>query len=172
MNERLIANKLAALTVALSDRLAEVSSSHHALLATLRHRGPLPVTDLAAIAGLSQPATTRALQELQRQALVEPIPTPGRQRPYRLTADGLCAARDTEEQRLGVTRALVNGLCDTERQTLDHLLTRLLTDLTPDTAGARHICRLCDHAVCAGPACPVGSQARALSKNAAQDNTE
>ena len=164
MNESLLANKLGALVVAVSDRLRDVETSAHAMTLTLHHHGPMTVTELAAVVGLSQPAATRALQDLRRDDLVEATVDRGRQRPVRLTVRGTAAARSLEEARRARLLGCLGALEPTDHRVLDGLLTRLLEGMTPDQAGARRICRLCDHALCDGPDCPVGSRARTLDQ--------
>ncbi|MGH6948286.1 MAG: hypothetical protein ACREDZ_13225, partial [Kiloniellales bacterium] len=60
--------------------------------------------------------------------------------------------------------ALAAPLAAGEARQLSSLLARLLAAATRSRAGARRLCRFCDHGICQGASCPVGSRARALEK--------
>ncbi|MGI3168295.1 MarR family winged helix-turn-helix transcriptional regulator [Pseudooceanicola sp. C21-150M6] len=166
MNETLLANHLGALAVRLLDTVSQTSAlsdSSRALLETLRFHAPLPATRLAAIAGLSQPATQRALDRLRDDGLVH-WPDTGRTRPADLTPEGLRRADDLVATRDDVLRQATSALSAAEQAQLAPLLAKMLTTLTPSPEAARHMCRFSDHALCDGPACPVDTRARALSE--------
>ena len=90
----------------------------------------------------------------------------GRESRLALTPAGQALARSIQDRRLSGIAALTGGLSDAERQTLDHLLDRLLAAPVTDRAYARHVCRFCDHGLCDGPDCPVGCAATALEQQA------
>ncbi|UUX49632.1 MarR family transcriptional regulator [Nisaea acidiphila] len=165
MNTKLLANHLGALATALGDRVsARVpgSESSRALLATLAHWEPVSATDLARIVGLSQPAATRALEKLRAEGLVD-WPASGRTRPVNLTPHGREIAAAQEQARYDVLSDAISALSDNEQEVLETALINMLARLTESPAAARHLCRFCDHGLCDGPACPVGTRARALA---------
>lgn len=164
MNDSLIANHLGALAVRLADGMAAtspLSDSSRALISTLHYWGPMSATELAGIAGLSQPAATRALDRLRREGSVD-WPDSGRTRPVSLTAAGRDRARDLMGRRDAFLQKSLAALTGEERAVLSPLLERMLAGLTGSEGEARHMCRFCDHVLCDGPACPVGECVRAM----------
>ncbi|SMF02045.1 DNA-binding transcriptional regulator, MarR family [Tistlia consotensis] len=164
MHDDLTANLLGALATALSDRSQQgfepLSPSSAAALLTLRHHGPLATTALAAILNLSQPAATRLLDRLEAEGLVaRKAEAAGRSVPLALTAAGRRRAERLQAARLAASRRALEALSTAERGTLHKLLAKALGGLTEDRSQARHLCRFCDHGLCDGPACPVGSAA-------------
>ncbi|MGI3169920.1 MarR family winged helix-turn-helix transcriptional regulator [Pseudooceanicola sp. C21-150M6] len=141
-----------------------MSDTSRALVETLYFWGPMPATDLAAIAKLSQPSVQRALDKLREQQLVT-WETRGRTRPVSLTSEGQACAADLVAIRDRVLQQATACLNAEEQAALAPLLDKMLTALTHSAETARHMCRFCDHDVCDGPACPVGETARALTKD-------
>ncbi|WP_207456682.1 MarR family transcriptional regulator [Azospirillum sp. SYSU D00513] len=169
-DERLLANKVGALWATLSgaveDAFAPLSNSSAAALLTLLHWGPTAATALGAVIGLSQPATARLLEKLAADGHVERRPRPrgGKEVPFALTESGRERAEALQQGRLDACLRLLAPLDPGQRALLDGLLTAMLAapvaDQTPVRAYARHVCRFCDHGVCDGPLCPIGSAAR------------
>jgi len=166
MNIDLLSNHLAALASGLSDRMAAASSlseSADAALLTLRHFAPLPVTELARILGLSQPAATRLVAGLRRDGLVAETDSNTRLRPLSLTIAGRERATALQRARAAEIADLLALLPPADQQALDRIIRRLLVPLTESPAQARHLCRFCDHGLCRGDACPVGCEARRMT---------
>jgi DNA-binding MarR family transcriptional regulator len=153
------ANKIGVLAFCVPDTSQQgtYSSSATSALLTLLDRGDMSVTELAAIIGLSQPATTRLISKLTSSGLTRQQNDGGRTKPVGLTAKGgrrAAKLKHTRQENLG---ALLSPLTDKEIRTLDHLLNKMLSCVADDRAQARHLCRQCDHDVCSGSTCPIGS---------------
>src|SRR5579859_6093093 len=88
----LLANKLGALGALLFDQmegaLGDLSPSAAALLLAMRYRAATTATELAAVAGVTQPTAVRVLDGLVRRGLIERRPRIGRIAPLRLTRAG------------------------------------------------------------------------------------
>ena len=77
--------------------------------------------------------------------------------PLTLTPKGRRQARRLSERRAARAAARLDVLTLEERRALDRLVTKLLHGAVEQRADARHLCRFCDHALCRGAGCPVGS---------------
>ena len=161
-------NKVGALAVllidALAKALADYSPSAASLLLTLHYRGSMTATELAVVVGISQPTAVRVTDRLVRLGLIQRQAHAGRTTPLRLTRAGERRAAGLQRDRLKAMRRLVNVLDGTERKHFEHAVNKILRDATLSRAFARTTCRLCDHSVCVGQLCPVGSKASALSR--------
>jgi DNA-binding MarR family transcriptional regulator len=165
------ANKLGALGLLLTDAmgaaLGDLSPSAAALLLTLRYRGDMTTTALARIAGISQPTAVRVADGLVRRGLILRQDRAGRTAPLRLTRMGARQAEALQRARLKAMERLLAGLSATERAAFERTLDKLLAATTGSRAFARTTCRLCDHAVCDGRLCPIGTRASELERAAA-----
>jgi len=163
-----IANKLGALGVLLMDAmetaLGELSPSAAALLLTLRYRGAMTTTVLADIAGVAQPTAVRVADGLVRRGFVERQGRAGRTAPLRLTQAGMRKADALQRARIEAMEGLLAGLAASDRAGFERTLDKLLAGATRSRAFARTTCRLCDHAACVGPFCPIGSRASELER--------
>ena len=163
----LLASKLGALGVLLSDlgeRVAgDLSPSAAALLLTLRFRSALTATVLADIAGIAQPTAVRVLDGLIREGLVVRQARTGREAPVRLTRLGRQRAQRLLSARLQAFRRLLAALPGDDHIRLEGMIDKLLAAATTSRAFARTTCRLCDHATCDGPRCPIGTRATELA---------
>lgn len=166
-------NHLGALAILIEDRLGrafgDLSSSACAILLTLRHWQPLSVSEIAAIVAVSQPTVTRVVDGLVRAGLVERGSKQGRRVCLALTAAGGNQARVLAAGRARVLSELLDALDDRDRNELERLVALLLAAATGSRAEARTTCRFCDHAVCDGPKCPVGTKARAIEARSRAD---
>ena len=166
----LTANKLGALWTTLEEAmdpvLVKLSPSSTALLIWLYHWAPKGVVELARVVRLSQPACTRAVASLVKQGLVRKTIISGKQIELHLTARGRLAAERMQLGRQQACASLLNTLTRTEREQLDQLLDKLLRAPVTDREYAMHVCRFCDHALCDGPACPIGCRATELEREA------
>lgn len=165
------ANRLGALWStldrALSATLEDDSPSTAAILLWLHHWAPAGVVELARVVGLTQPACTRALDRLVERGLVERTIHSGKDVRLALSPRGRTQARQLQQRRHRACGALLQALSADEQAQFARLADKLLQAPVADRAYARHVCRFCDHAVCDGPACPIGCRATALENGAA-----
>ena len=165
-------NHLGALAILVEDRIgrafADLSPSACAILLTLWHWQPLAVSEIAGIIGVSQPTATRVADGLVRADLVARGPKQGRRVCLTLTNKGRTRARRLATARERVLSSLLEALNDRDRDEFERLVSLLLGAATGSRAEARRICRFCDHAVCDGPKCPVGTKARAIEARASR----
>jgi DNA-binding MarR family transcriptional regulator len=170
----LAANKLGALSVLLADwveaALGDVSPSAAALLLTLRCNGTMTASALAPILGVAQPTAARVAQGLARRGLIAARAREGRTAPLTLTREGRRRAEQLTRARLAAVERLLAPLSGKKRARLERLIDTLLGEAAVERAQARRICRLCDHDICAGPLCPVGSRASAIERAEAPGN--
>ena len=168
----LAANKLGALSVLLADRveaaLGDFSPSAAALLLTLHYHGAMTASALAPILGVAQPTSTRVAQGLARRGLIAARGREGRTAPLALTREGRRRAEQLARARLAAVERLLAPLSGKKRARLERLIDALLGEAVEQRALARRICRLCDHDICTGPLCPVGSRASAIERAEAQ----
>jgi len=161
-------NKLGALGLLLTDAihgvLGEHSPSAASLLSTLYYQGPMTATALAEVGGIAQPTAARVTGRLIRQGLIQREAHTGRTAPLRLTRLGKRQARTLQRVRLMAMNRLLSGLSKTERFHFEEAIDKILRHATHSRAFARTTCRLCDHSVCSGRLCPVGSKATALER--------
>ncbi len=161
--DALAANKLGVLWTTLEAALApafgELSPASAAMLLWLHYWAPLGVVELARVAGLSQPACSRAVDRLEQLGLLHRGAAAGKEVPLVLTPEGSALARELQAQRLRACDRLLAPLTPPERRSLLALVDKLVAAPVQDRAYARHVCRYCDHGVCDGPACVVGCRA-------------
>ncbi|MCW5746578.1 MAG: MarR family transcriptional regulator [Alphaproteobacteria bacterium] len=158
------ANLLAALAIAIGDQLRDrhLSPSAVAALLTLAQWQPMGMQELAGVIGLSQSAAVRLVDDLAAAGLVRRLGKKGRAVPLGLTALGQRRAQTLQARRLAVAGRALAALGRDESAGLEKALPGLLAALTSGRAGARHICRLCDHGLCRDGGCPVGAAATAI----------
>ena len=163
------ANLLGAAALAVNDSmLAAVARSGlpapsgAAALVVLLTAPGVGVTELGRRIGLSQSATTRLIDTLETDGLVARRASAGRQVRVHLTRRGRSRAQQTLAARCEPLLDVLSELDEAGQRDLDRLLRVLLTGLYQRSAGADHVCRLCDRACCtAGAVCPVGVAERA-----------
>jgi DNA-binding MarR family transcriptional regulator len=164
----LCANKLGALGVLLSDAVEKAFGEHSpsgaSLLLTLHYQGPMTATALAAVGGIAQPTAARVTGRLVHHGLIQRGPHTGRTAPLRLTRTGKQQAVALQQGRLRAISRLLDALSETESVQFERALDKILQHATHSRAFARTTCRLCDHSVCSGRLCPVGSKATALER--------
>jgi DNA-binding MarR family transcriptional regulator len=161
----LLANKLAALAIAIDDRTdagARRSRSAAAALQTLRYWGPLTATELARILGVSQPTMVRVVDGLIRERLVIRRGKQARRVALELTRAGRSEAERLRRARLADVSSLLSALDVEQARSFEVSVDLLLAAITDGRPTARRICRFCAHDICDGPACPVGSRATTL----------
>ena len=164
----IIENHLSALGALVQDRMAAgfggLSPSASAILLTLANRGPLPVSEIAAILGVAQPTASRLLDGLARDGLVARGEKRGRQVSVAPTRAGAQRARALQRGRMALAADLLAPLDSRERAALGKSIAKILSGATGSRAFARTACRYCDHGVCQGDDCPIGSRAAAIER--------
>jgi DNA-binding MarR family transcriptional regulator len=159
-------NVIGAMAIALADTLrtateaaAEMPASFPAALAALRTWASGRTVDvLAEGLRVSHSRTVRVVDRLERDGLARRRPDPEDARAVRveLTPAGRRAADRVLAARAVALDDALSGLTSPQRAGLSELASAVLTELTPDRATARGICRLCDPDACGHPDhCPV-----------------
>lgn len=120
------------------------------------------VGDLAAVVGLSQPATVRLVDRLVDEGLLRREAGPDRRTvALELSEAGSRTAAAVLEARAEALDPLLSDLSSQESETLTRLLGRVAAGLAQDRADAVRVCRLCDRDVCySGPGCPLEDTSR------------
>jgi MarR family transcriptional regulator, negative regulator of the multidrug operon emrRAB len=166
-------NLLGALVVALGDSMRtniESASGQGvtaaAALATAFAFPGRSVDHLRKIVGLSAAGTTRLVDKLQADGLIERRASldDGRSRAVLLTKAGSKSANAVLKARRSVYSRALAALSTRERRQLEHMLDTMLTALTPDRATCELTCRLCDIAACPQDVCPVELAALRVEK--------
>jgi DNA-binding MarR family transcriptional regulator len=163
-------NKLGALGLLLTDSLENISDglslSATALLLSLFYHPEATATELAKIVGVSQPTAVRVLDGLVARGLIKRKDRAGRITLLGITAAGRKRAQALQVRRLRATKILLSALTAAERKNFERTLDKLLASATSSRAFARTTCRLCDHALCDGPLCPIGTRATEIERRA------
>ena len=169
----LMANKLGALGILIADAmesvLNDVSPSAASMLSTLFYRPNLTASMLAEIVGVTQPTATRVLDGLVRHGWIERQERQGRATPLRLTTAGEERAVALQSARHAALSHLTASLSKYDKEAFDQILDSVLAEATTSRSFARTTCRLCDHAACDGPSCPIGSRATELERQGKPD---
>ena len=157
-----LANQLGALALILTDRVEKAmdgrSSTAAAILASLRHQGPMTGTGLARVVGVAQPTCVRVVDGLAAEGLVERGPKSGRDVMLQLTPRGAAEAERLGKARLAAIYPLLDDMTLGEGVTLGMMAAQLMAAATDSPQSGKRHCRLCDHGICNGEACPVGAR--------------
>lgn len=155
------ANLLGVLSLLVQDRVQEAltetlprSPSVAAAVVGLGTWPGLSIDELSRVLGLSHSATVRVVESLVSDRIVQK--TAGNDRrsvSLRLTRSGRRLFDRLREQRRAVLYEILEKLTARERGELHEALVRILEDCASTVEEARHLCRLCEHAVCR--TCPV-----------------
>ena len=164
----LTANKLGALGLLLSDALenatGDLSPSAAALLLTLFYVQDLTITNLAKVVGIAQPTAVRVLDGLVRQGFIERKGRAGRTTLLCVTRAGRKRARALQRSRLSAMGSVLITLPAQQRAAFGRALDTMLAATTTSRAFARETCRLCDHSICEGSRCPIGTRATEIER--------
>ena len=159
-----VANLLGALVVGLNDAVGSAmaraagldATGVSALLLVQAHPG-LSITELAAALDLTHSGAVRTLERLVDRDLVRRAPGPDRRtRGLHLTGSGEDVAQEALAARRLVLAGALGASAVSGQETFVRALEQVLAALPGTRADAWRICRTCEHAVCRGPACPVG----------------
>lgn len=157
------ANVLAALAVALTDRINEASqdvvghgATAPAALVSLYWYPGRPVRWLAARLNITHPGAVQLAQRLERAGLLERGVGPGgRTRPLTLTPAGETMALAVMRARQSTVLSALDRLQARQVRSLALASGIALGTICTDLLGSEHICRLCDEAVCPDSRCPA-----------------
>jgi DNA-binding MarR family transcriptional regulator len=160
-----LANILGALGVGLSDAAASAVTSATGLdetaaaaLLTVAERSGQSVSDLAAGLGTTHSGAVRTADRLERLGLLQRRPGADRRTArLELTGDGAELADRALTARRTTLAGLLGRVNDEAIPALRQAIESILGGLPRSRHDAWHICRLCEHAVCRGADCPVGS---------------
>ncbi len=159
-------NLLGALSLALTDRVSAalettlgVGANAGPALLSIGTRPGESIDQLSHVLGLTHSATVRIVDRLTQRGWVrrDRGGNDGRTASLTLTSTGRAVFRRLLKARNTAVNQVTGVLGDRENETLRKLLAKMLASLPGDRAEARHICRTCEHGVCVGARCPVGS---------------
>lgn len=159
-----VVNLLGALAVAGSDaqraslEVEGLDAGAGAALLCVYTRAGSNIGEIAQTAGLTHSGAVRAVIRLEQLRLVDR--RPGRDRrtvEVTCTRQGTRVARQLLRDRRAGLEAMLEPLTQGELAHFGAVAARILAALPSDRAQAWRICRLCEHAVCKGRKCPVGS---------------
>jgi DNA-binding MarR family transcriptional regulator len=159
-----VANLLGALVVGLNDAVGSAmaraagldATGVSALLLVQAHPG-LSITELAAGLDLTHSGAVRTLERLVDRDLVRRAAGPDRRtRGLYLTGAGEDVAQEALAARRRVLGGALGASAASGQEAFVRALEQVLAALPGTRADAWRICRTCEHAVCRGPACPVG----------------
>jgi DNA-binding MarR family transcriptional regulator len=165
MRDARLGNLLGAAAVALGDRLrravagtAGLEGEAAAAVLTIGARPGRSIKHLCRTLGLSHSGAVRLVARLEDRGWIQrEARSDGRKVGLQLTGSG----RRMHDQLLAARRRLLEAalrpLSAKQRSSLEEALDALLRALPGDRTDAWHICRYCEHRVCRGDACPVGS---------------
>jgi MarR family transcriptional regulator, negative regulator of the multidrug operon emrRAB len=159
------ANLLGALATGIQDAVRDAlegasgfDSTAVAALLAVRERPGQSITQLAAALNLTHSGAVRSVDRLTARGLVaRGLGRDGRSRGLELTPQGLALTGRVLAARRGRLLDLLADLPADQRACLAQATERLLTQLPSSRTDAWRICRTCEHDVCRGSACPVGS---------------
>ena len=164
--DRHTANLLGVLALAVTDRTNAAlgtalgaGGNAAAALLSVGARPGLSIDQLARVLGLSHSATVRLVDRLENRGWARRtrVGEDGRTASVTLSRSGNTTFRRLLDVRHDALKRATAGLSRRERAALRTLLAKMLASLPGDRHEARHMCRLCEHSVCHGAACPVGS---------------
>lgn len=142
---------------ALEDALAPGGRLTQALL-TLDTWPGSSIRFLSRVLDVTHSGAVRLVDRLEDRGLAERALGPdGRTVAVRATRSGRDVVSRLRARRAEALGGLIRDLTERDRLTLHGLLERMLGSGPRTRTEARHTCRVCDHSLCRGEACPVGS---------------
>lgn len=159
MEDRVLANRLAALATVIDDAMFagvdDLSESAVAALQVIARSEPVTIGEIARLVGLTHSATVRLIDRLEKDWLVRRLARKGREVAVEMTARGKRRAGELARRRLEATTILLSVLDAGERRVLEQAIGRMLEIPVDNSHTAERMCRLCDQGVCRGDDCPV-----------------
>jgi DNA-binding MarR family transcriptional regulator len=153
-------NLVGAFSLSVTDRLVGTSSagmspSEQASLVTLLAHPDIRVSWLGDVLRLTSSGATRLVDRLVDKGWVSRGSASDlRERSLRLTPAGRRHARAALRQRDDQVSASIATLSESERAQLEHLMERLVGNLTGSRLAALQTCRLCDRSACSSERAP------------------
>jgi len=158
------ANLLGALAIACGDLQRELLDAHGldagtgAALMCVHTRAGSNIGEIGQTADLTHSGAVRAASRLEWLGLVRRRHGSDRRTvEVHCTRTGTTLARKLLKGRRRSLESLLEQLTTTEKDRFRVIAAKLLAGLPSDRAAAWRICRFCDHGVCTGEDCPVGS---------------
>ncbi|MEM7777500.1 MAG: MarR family transcriptional regulator [Pseudomonadota bacterium] len=159
----IIETRTAAFVTMVQDRMelaaGDLSPRAVSVLTTLLQRGPVSVSWLSEIVGVSQPTATRLIEGLEKRELVARSPKVRRMVQVRLTRKGRSRAQKLDKHRRDVTADFLAPLTAEQRAQFGELLDCVLYAGTQNRRHARITCRYCNHGSCCQADCPIDRRA-------------
>lgn len=116
------------------------------------------IGDVAETIGLSHSGAVRTVDRLVKEQLVKrKVGSDRRTVAVQCTAAGKIRAEKALAFRAQALERLLRAVRPNDREALQAAIGQLLRLLPRDRTDAWRICRLCEHSVCRGKNCPVGS---------------
>lgn len=170
MNRRYLGNLLGAVALAISDRIdrattdiAGMTGGAAAALLTIGTRPGLTIDALSRTLALSHSGTVRLVDRLHERGWVtRDRHRAGREVHLTLSRRGSKLFEELLDARRSVLNETIAAMPDRHLADFQRALVAMLESLPQDREEARNICRLCEHRICRGPACPVGTAAGRL----------
>jgi len=147
MDEMSLANKLAALALAVTEAMLsgveDLAPSAIAALISIREGDPMSIGEIAAVVGLTHSAAVRLVDRLEKEWLVRRQRRVGREVMVEITSRGRRRAQQLQENRLAAMARVLAPLSGEERAALDGLVDRVIGGIAPATVPAARFCRMC-----------------------------
>jgi len=147
MDDMSLANKLAALALAVTDAMIagveDLAPSAIAALVTIREGDPMSIGEIAAVVGLTHSAAVRLVDRLEKEWLVRRQRRVGREVLVEITSRGRRRAQQLQDVRLAALARVLAPLSPDERAALDGLVGRIVGAIAPATVPAARFCRMC-----------------------------
>ncbi len=152
MDETSLANKLAAISLAVTDamlaRTEDLAPTAVAALITIRDREPLSIGEIATVVGLTHSAAVRLVDRLEKDWLVRRQRRVGREVMVEITSRGKRRAQQLQDTRMEAVAAFLTGLAPDERAVLDGLVNRMIAKLASGELVVDQFCRMCRRGSC------------------------
>ena len=154
-------NLLGVVGLAVADRIEDVArdilgrvGETPAALVVIGHGTDLSNDGLSRILGLSHTGTVRLVNRLVTDGLVERHEGQDRRAvALQLTNRGYGVRDELLHGRLSAMDSILASLSSSERETLDLLLSKILTSMDTTASERRTLCRLCNVEICSN--CPI-----------------
>lgn len=163
-------NLLGALSLAVGDilsrtgeRVTGLTGEAPAAVLTIGSRPGRSIEHLRRTVGLSHSGAVRLVDRLEERGWVRRVsPDAGREVHLELTRAGRGVFRHLLDARRAAMEELLRPVPEDVRAALEGSLAAVLETVPSRREDAWRICRLCEHDVCRGAGCPVGSAVDAV----------
>lgn len=152
MEETSLANKLAAVALAVTDAMLskteDLAPTAVAALITIRDREPLSIGEIAAVVGLTHSAAVRLVDRLEKDWLVRRQRRVGREVMVEITSRGKRRAQQLQDMRLEAVGSFLATLAPESRVVLDDLVNQMIKKLATGDLVLDQFCRMCRRGSC------------------------